>query len=119
MQALRLVTAKVRRIQAIGRETVHIREKIPRHTDGFFLEVIAERPVTQHLKEGVMVRVFSNIVQIVVLPACANALLRIRRPGELGKRRLRISLAQENRFVLIHARVCEEKRGVVDRHRWR
>ena len=43
------------------------------------LEEISERPVAQHLKEGVVVGVFSNIVQVIVFPPSSNALLGVSR----------------------------------------
>ena len=41
------------------------------------LEKVSERPVSQHLEEGVMVGVLSNIVQVIVLSSSSNALLRV------------------------------------------
>jgi len=41
------------------------------------LEKVSKRPVPQHLEEGVMVGVLSNIIQVIVLPSSSNALLRV------------------------------------------
>ena len=43
----------------------------------FNLEKVSKRPVSQHLKEGVMVGIFSNIVKVTVLPSSSNAPLRV------------------------------------------
>ena len=41
------------------------------------LEVISKRPVSQHLKECVMVDIFTNIIEIVVFTTCSDTFLRI------------------------------------------
>ena len=41
----------------------------PRPADRFFLEVIAERPVTKHFKHGVVVRIVSYFFQVIMLSA--------------------------------------------------
>ena len=50
------------------------------HGDRFLLEVVAEAPVAEHLEEGVVVGVLADVVEVVVLAAGADALLRVRRP---------------------------------------
>src|SRR5205085_5631895 len=45
----------------------------------FFLEVIAERKIPEHLEERVVARRLADLVEIVVLAAGAHALLRRRR----------------------------------------
>ena len=47
----------------------------PCPTDGFFLEVITERPVTQHFEHGVMVGIMSYFFKVIVLAAYTKALL--------------------------------------------
>ena len=74
VQALRSVASKVGRIQPVLVQLVDTGQQLPRPVDGFLLEVIAERPVAQHFKEGVMVHVLADIVQVVVLPARPDAL---------------------------------------------
>ena len=52
------------------------------------LEVVAEREVAQHLEEGVVAGGVADIVQVVVLAAGADALLRARpRAATAGSRR--------------------------------
>jgi hypothetical protein len=47
------------------------------------LEVVTEAPVSKHLEEGVVVDILSNVVEIVVLPAGSDALLRVDSPLQL------------------------------------
>ena len=48
-------------------QTPFFREQLPGPTNSFFLEVISERPIAQHLKEGVVIRVVPHLVEVVVL----------------------------------------------------
>ena len=73
-------------VHARGIETVHLGEKLPSKVDGALLEVVAEGPVAEHLEEGVVVDVLADIVEIVVLASGTNALLRVARSLQLGKR---------------------------------
>ena len=41
---------------------IYLSEKFPGPRADLVLEVVAERPVAQHLEEGVMVHVLANIV---------------------------------------------------------
>ena len=71
-------------------------------------EVVAEGPVAQHLEERVVVGVQAHVVEVVVLAARADALLRVRRArrqvgGLLG--------AEEVGYELVHTRVGEEQVG--------
>ena len=43
------------------------------------LKEIAKGPIPQHLKEGVMVCVFPNIIQVIVLATSSYAFLRVDR----------------------------------------
>src|SRR5690606_41981094 len=42
--------------QALGRDLPDLRQQFPGPGDGVALEVVAERPVAQHLEEGVVAR---------------------------------------------------------------
>ncbi len=49
------------------------------------LEVVAERPVSEHLEERVVIGVETDVVEVVVLAAGADAFLRIgRATGRVG-----------------------------------
>lgn len=49
------------------------------------LEIIAERPVAEHLKECVMVYILAHIIQVVVFAPSTDALLRVRRTFQFAK----------------------------------
>ena len=83
----------------------------PRPADRFFLEVIAERPVTKHFKHGVVVRIVSYFFQVIMLSAYTQTFLRVR--DSLVFRRM---VTQNNIFKLVHTRVGKHQRGVVLNH---
>ena len=80
LQTIVLVAAKHRCPHAIFWEFPHLCEQLPRPCYGFFFEVIAKRPVAQHLKKRVMVGTESHFFQIVVRARNPQTLLRIDRP---------------------------------------
>ncbi len=110
-QALRFVALEDRRVQAGLVELPFHRQQLPRPADRLLLEVVAERPVAEHLEEGVVVRVLADVVEVVVLAAGADALLRVGR-ALVG----RLLGAEEVRLELVHAGVGEQQRRVVVRH---
>ena len=59
--------------------------QLPRPLDRFFLEVIAEAPVAEHLEEGVVIRIEPDIIQIVMLSAGADAFLRVDDAGRVPR----------------------------------
>ena len=111
-------------VHARGVETVHLGEKFPSEVDGTLLEVVAEGPVAEHLEKGVVVDILADVVKIIVLASSTNALLRVARSLQLGKRtggvNLRVrgdfenDLSEEDGLVLVHSGVCEEKRRIVE-----
>ena len=80
-------------------------QELPGPGDGFLLEVVAERPVAQHLKEG-QVRGVADLVDV----AGADALLHVGKP-----RALRVLGAQQIRDQRVHAGGGEQHRRVVFR----
>src|SRR6185437_14897572 len=50
-------------------------QRLPAESDGFFLEIIAERKISQHLKKRVVAPSVTHVFKIVVFPAGAKALL--------------------------------------------
>ena len=66
-----------RGIQTILIESPNFGEQLPSPCDGFLFVVIAERPVAEHFKEGVMRIVAAHIVEIVVLARHAHTFLRV------------------------------------------
>ena len=71
------VAAEVGDVDAVPLDADDVDEVVPGPGDDLPLEVVAEGPVAQHLEEGVVVDVLAHVVQVVVLPARAHALLRV------------------------------------------
>ena len=98
------------RIQAIGGQVPHVGQQLPRERDRTALEVVAEREVPEHLEERVVPQRRSDVVEIVVLPAHAHALLR------RGRARVLAPFAAEERLLeLVHPRIGEEQRRILVR----
>ena len=92
-----------------------LREEGPGELDSLFLEVIAKGPVAQHLKHGVVVGIASYLLEVVVLTADAEALLRV-----CCTTILRLFIAQDDILKLVHPGIGKHKCGVVlDHHRCR
>ena len=100
-------------IQAIRRNSPDFSEQFPRPFDSLFLEVIAKRPTAEHFEKSVVVRIFSDVVQVIVFPAGADALLRVGGANQLCHRRCRIDCPCENGFELIHSRIGKKERRVI------
>ena len=83
----------------------------PCPADRFFLEVIAERPVTKHFKHGVVVRIVSYFFQVIMLSAYTQTFLRVR--DSLVFRRM---VTQNNIFKLVHTRVRKHQGRVIFNH---
>ena len=104
-----------RGVHAVGGKFVDAVEQLPRPFDRLFLEVIAVRPVAQHLEHRMVVGVVADLLQVVVLARNAQTFLRIGRTRILAG-----GVAQEDVLELVHARVGEHQRGVaLDDHRGR
>ena len=89
-------------------ELVHVEQQRPCETDRIRLEVVAEREVAEHLEERQVAASAADVLEVVVLAARPNALLRRRRP------RIVAFLEPEERVLeLVHAGVGEEQRRVV------
>ncbi|SUJ14828.1 Uncharacterised protein [Sphingomonas paucimobilis] len=97
--------------QLLSGDTPDLGQQGPGMGDRLFLEIIAEREIAQHFKEGMVPRGIADIVEIVVLAAGAHALLRAGR-GRIGAR----LQAGEHVLERHHARIHEHQRRVVLRH---
>ena len=97
--------------QALGRQLPHAGQQFPGPGDGVLLEVVAERPVAQHLEEGVVAGGVTHRVQVVVLAAGAQAALDVGRAHVAALLR-----AQEHVLELDHPRVGEQQGRVVGRY---
>jgi hypothetical protein len=81
--------------------------------EGDASESDADVPVSQHLKEGVMVNILSNIIQVIVLSTGTNALLRVDSARNVEKFHLWITRSKELGLELIHARIGKQEGGIV------
>ena len=108
-QLERLVILLVHRHpEALRVDAELIRKQIPSVTNGIALEVVSKAEVSEHLEQRVMTRRMPHILQIVVLPAHPQALLR----GGGTPVGAYIG-TQENVLELHHSRVHEEQGRVV------
>jgi hypothetical protein len=64
------------------------------------LKIVSKRPIAQHFKEGVVINVFANIFQIVMLPTGTNTFLTVRGAFQLCKLRIRINSSKKNGLEL-------------------
>src|SRR5207244_11717870 len=88
----------------------NVDDKLPGELDRVFLEVVAEGEVAEHLEEGEVARGAPDVLEVVVLPTGADALLR----GG-GARVVALLAPQEAVLELVHPGVREEERRVVPR----
>ena len=75
LQTLFLATLKYSSVEVLGVQLENIYQILPCPADSLLLEVVTERPVTQHLEHGVVVGIVSYLLQVIVLAAYAQALL--------------------------------------------
>ena len=116
LQMILLTSLENRCIQPIFIQTHLFRKELPSVSNRLFLEIITERPITQHLEHRVMIGIMSHLLQIIVLPGNTQTFLGIRHPGCL-----RTHIPQNYIFKLIHPGIGEHQRGVsLDHHgcRW-
>ena len=86
----------------------HIHNVLPSPRNRLLLEVVTKRPVAQHLKHRVVIGVVSHLLQVIMLAAHTQTLLRVRLPPAL-----RCSITQDNVLKLIHACIRKHQRRVV------
>ena len=106
-----IVALKDSGVQVLGVQFVHIDQQIPSPVDRLVLEVVAKRPIAQHLKHRVMVGVMAHFLQVIVLAAHAEALLRVG-----GAAPLRFFVAQDNVLELVHTSVGKHEGWIVLNH---
>ena len=71
-------TLKDRRIEVCGIDLEHIHDIFPREVNRLFLEIVAKRPVAQHLEHRVVIRVVSHFLQVIMLTAHTQTFLTVR-----------------------------------------
>ena len=111
-------------VQTLRREFPAANHQFPSPFDRLLLEIIAERPVPEHLEEGVMVGIQTHVLEVVMLAAGADALLRVGRARVRARDDARpagnvgVLLPEEDRDELVHPGIGEEQiRGI--RHQTR
>ena len=97
--------------QSLLGQAVHLREQLPGPLERFAFEVVAKRPVAQHLEEGVVTCGVPHIFQVIVFTASAQTGL------HRGSTHIAAAVgAQKHVLELHHARVGEHQSGVITRH---
>ena len=93
-------------VEALGGKLPAPNDQFPRPVDRFLFEVVAEAPVAEHLEKRVVIGVESDVVEVVMLAAGADAFL-----GVGGARWIEAGslLAEKDRHELVHAGVGEEQ----------
>ncbi len=89
-------------------------EEFPGIGDRLFFEIVAEREVAEHLEEGVMTGCAADVLQVVVLAAGPDALLR-----SGGAHVSPFFLAEEAVLELVHAGIGKEQGRIVVRYQGR
>ena len=83
-------------------------DQFPCVGDGVFLEVVAERKISEHLEERVMAVGEADVFEIVVLAAGAHALLRSGGAGVVA-----LFEAEEDVLELVHPGIGKQQRRIV------
>ncbi len=79
-------------------------DQLPGEPDGVFLEVVAERKVPEHLEERMVTIGKADVLEVVMLAARTNALLRRRCTPVVA-----LLQTKEDVLELVHAGVGEEQ----------
>ena len=93
------------------RYSVDFGQQFPRVSDRITLEVIAERPVAEHLEERVMARGIADVLEVIVLAARAKTALDVRRADITT-----LIGAEKDILELHHAAVGEQQCRIVGRN---
>ena len=105
-----LLASEDRNDEALGVELERVDEVVPGKFDRVALEVVPKREVPEHLEEGVVPRGDPDVLEIVVLAADTDALLR------RSSARIRpLFLTGEDVLELHHACVREHERRIIRR----
>ncbi len=102
-------------VHALLGQMINLRQQLPSPLYGLLFEVVAVRPVAEHLEHRMMIRIVSDLLEVVVLARNAQTLLRIGHTGIFAR-----GIAQKYILELIHAGIGKHQRRVVlDDHRRR
>ena len=106
--AILLATLKYGSIHTALVELVYLGEQLPRPLDSLLLEVVAIRPVAEHLEHGVVVGVVAYLLQVVVLTRHTQTLLSIGYTRPLAG-----CITKEDILELVHTSIGKHQRGVI------
>ena len=70
-------------VEAVGRKAPAFDDELPCPLDRFGFEIVSKRPVSEHLEKGVVVGVVTDILEVVMFAAGADALLCVGRAGRI------------------------------------
>ena len=113
------------REEPLRRNTPDPRDQLPAPGERLLLEIVAKRPVAEHLEKRVVGGVEADILEVVVLATSADAFLGVSRagilrglragpPGDVG-----LPVAEKDRHELVHAGVGEKQAGRAGQQRGR
>ena len=108
------IAPKHRHVQPVFVQSIAVGQQLPRPIDGLGLEVVAKRPIAEHLEQRVVVGVHPDLFQIVVFAADAQALLGVGNSCVLHR-----LVAQKQVLERVHPRIDEHQRGIVFDHHGR
>ena len=97
-------------VQPVRSQPEYVHEQLPGPPDGFLLEIIPERPVAQHLEERMMVRIETDLFEIVVLSGYPETFL-----GVHGSAVVPLACSKKNILELVHPGIREEQCGIAMR----
>ena len=89
-----------------GRDPPDPGQQLPTPGQRLLLEIVPERPVAQHLEEGVVVGVEADVLEVVVFASGPDALLGVGRP-RVG----RLHVTEKVGHELVHTRIGEQQIG--------
>lgn len=98
-------------IEPGGIQTVHPCQQVPCPVYRLRLEIIAERPVSEHLEHGVVNRAGPHFFQVVMLSRNPDTFLAVHRPIVLA-----FTGSQEYILELVHPRIDKEQGWIVQGH---
>ena len=98
-------------VQVSGVDLQYIHDILPCKINRLFLEIVAKRPVTQHLKHRVVVGIMTYFLQVVMLTRNAQTLLTVRHTRVLDR-----IIAQDDSFPRVHTGVGEHQRRIIFNH---
>jgi hypothetical protein len=112
-QVVRPVAPKDCHVQPFFGKHVYVGEQFPSPLDRLFLEVVTKRPVTQHLKHRVVIGIYPNLFQVVVLATHPKAFLCVGDTLTYGR-----GITKKVVLKLDHSRVGKQQCGIVLKYEW-